>query len=315
MPTDVPTALTILALALLWDGLAGEYPAVVHPVVWIGQAVAAGLRFAPGSGWWRQLLFGTVLTVLIVGCSAGTAWLCLWLVKGYVALEIVFGALLLKASFALKALRNAADSVARPLEAGNLAEARQALRALCSRDPTELGSEDLLAATIESLAENASDSFVAPLLFYVALGVPGAIGYRAINTLDAMIGYRGKFEALGKCAARLDDLANFLPARLTALLLLAAGWLCGGNAVQGWRILCRDGAKTPSPNGGRPMATMAGLLDVCLDKKGVYSLGDRRKHLTLQSLRCAWRIVLVAGVALAGVCGVAITVAGTFRLS
>src|SRR5205807_7932914 len=98
--------------------------------------------------------------------------------------------------------------------------ARLALRSLCSRDSNELTREELLAATIESLAENASDSFVAPLFYYVLLGVPGAVGYRAINTLDAMIGYRGQFEALGKCAARLDDIVNLIPARLTAVLFL-----------------------------------------------------------------------------------------------
>src|SRR5262249_46813113 len=157
-------------------------------------------------------------------------------------------------------LGQAALRVVKPLDADNLDEARVALRSLCSRDPSELSREELLAATIESLAENASDSFVAPLFYFALFGIPGAIAYRAINTLDAMIGYRGKSEALGKFAARLDDVANFIPARLTALLFLALGWLLGSDAARGWRILRRDGANTPSPNGGRPMATMAGLL-------------------------------------------------------
>ena len=170
----------------------------------------------------------------------------------------------------------------------------------------------MLAATIESLAENASDSFVAPLFYYVLLGVPGAMGYRAINTLDAMIGYRGgKFEALGKFSARLDDFANLIPARLTALLFLLTGCLGGGSAVQGCRILRRDGAKTPSPNGGRPMAVMAGLLDVQLTKKGVYSLGEAREPLTPAKVRQAWRIVMAASGVMVFLCCVAL-LAGTW---
>src|SRR5262249_41974852 len=151
-------------------------------------------------------------------------------------------------------------------------------------------------------------SFVAPLFYYMLLGIPGAIGYRAINTLDAMIGYRGQFEALGKFAARLDDAANWIPARLTALLFLSVGWLFQGDVGQGWRILRRDGGKTPSLNGGRPMAAMAGLLGVRLDKPGVYSLGEARHTLTGADARRAWHIVGAAGLTWALVCGSVLSV-------
>jgi adenosylcobinamide-phosphate synthase len=294
MHADLTAAWAILALALLLDGTVGEYPAVLHPVVWIGRSIAAGLRLAPASGWWRQFIFGALLTLLIAACSAGLTWLLLWSVASHPLIGILVGAILLKASFALRELGRAAMGVLGALEAENLHKARRALSSLCSRDASELSPEELLAATIESLAENTSDSFVAPLFYYVLLGVPGAVGYRAINTLDAMIGYHGRFEALGKFSARLDDFANLIPSRLTALLFLMTGWLCGGSTTQGWRMLRRDGAKTPSPNAGRPMAVMAGLLDVQLTKKGVYSLGDAREALTPAKVRQAWRIVLAA---------------------
>jgi adenosylcobinamide-phosphate synthase len=294
MHADLTAAWAILALALLMDGTVGEYPAVLHPVVWIGHSIAAGLRLAPALGWWRQFFFGALLTLLIVVCSAGLTWLLLWSVASYPLFGILVGAILLKASFALRELGRAAKGVLVAMDEGNLPKARRALASLCSRDASELSPEELLAATIESLAENTSDSFVAPLFYYVLLGVPGAACYRAINTLDAMIGYRGRFEALGKFSARLDDFANLIPARLTALLFLMTGWLCGGSITQGWRMLRRDGAKTPSPNGGRPMAVMAGLLDVQLTKKGVYSLGEAREPLTPAKVRQAWRIVLAS---------------------
>jgi adenosylcobinamide-phosphate synthase len=299
MHTDAITACMMLGLALLLDGVLGEYPAFLHPVVWIGKVISAGLRLAPDAGWWRQFIFGAFLTLSIVGFSGGAAWLLMQAACIDSIVEILAGAWLLKSAFALRELGRAAMRVVKPLEEGNLADARLALRSLCSRDARELSREELLAATIESLAENASDSVVAPLCYFFLLGVPGAVAYRAINTLDAMIGYRGRFEALGKFAARLDDVANLIPARLTALLFLVTGYLLGGNMLQGWRMLRRDGAKTPSPNGGRPMATMAGLLDVQLDKPGVYSLGEPRTPLTAAKVRQAWRIVVASSLLLA----------------
>jgi adenosylcobinamide-phosphate synthase len=121
-----------------------------------------------------------------------------------------------------------------------------------------------------------------------------------------MIGYRGQYEVLGKAAARLDDLANLVPARLTAGLLLLAGWLTGKDVAGGWRVLRRDAAKTPSPNGGRPMAVMAGLLGVRLEKKGAYALGDPIAPLTPAAVRDAWRLVVLAGWLMAALCALGI---------
>ena len=161
--------------------------------------------------------------------------------------------------------------------------------------PESLDAEAVAAGAIESVAENASDSIVAPLFYFVLLGVPGAVAYRVINTLDAMIGYRGEYEALGKFAARLDDAVNWIPARLTAGLLLAAGLVLRLDVRGGSRILRRDGARTPSPNGGRPMAAMAGLLGVALAKPGVYVLGDAGASVTPATIGQARRVLTIAG--------------------
>ena len=132
--------------------------------------------------------------------------------------------------------------------------------------------------------------------------MPGAVAYRAINTLDSMVGYRGPFEALGKASARLDDVVNWVPARLTAALLLVAGWVTGLDVAGGWRIFRRDKAKTPSPNGGRPMAMAAGLLGVRLEKPGAYVLGDQAGSLTAATVTRAWRLVVVASWLMVGLC-------------
>jgi adenosylcobinamide-phosphate synthase len=291
---ELATALAILLMALLLDQFLGEYPSPLHPVVWIGKLTSLLLRCAPQSGWWRPFIFGIALAAGVPALCAAAAAGILCLTADIPVLEVILGAFLLKASFALRELGAAAERVRAPIEAGDLPRAREALRSLCSRDPAQLDAEALVAATVQSLAENLSDSFVAPLFFFALFGVPGAIAYRAINTLDAMVGYRGRFEALGKASARFDDVVNWLPARLTALLLLFAGLLAGRDIRRGWHIFRRDRAKTPSPNGGQPMAMMAGLLGVRLEKQGSYALGDPDHALTPATVRDAWRLTVVA---------------------
>jgi adenosylcobinamide-phosphate synthase len=316
MDEATANALAMLGIALLIDLLAGEYPTPLHPVVWMGAGISGLLWLAPAAGWWRQFLFGALLTAGTVAFWTAAAVLVVRFSRfsgGVFFLGLLPGALLLKASFALRELGTAAERVRRPVEAGDLPAAREALRALCSRDASQLDGEALLAAAVQSLAENASDSFVAPLFYYVLAGVPGAVAYRAVNTLDAMIGYRGKYEALGKFAARLDDVANLVPARLTAGLLLLAGWLTRKDVAAGWRVLRRDGANTPSPNGGRPMAVMAGLLGVRLEKKGAYALGDPRTPLTPDTVRDAGRLVALAGWLMAGLCALGVLGAHALR--
>jgi adenosylcobinamide-phosphate synthase len=302
------TALVTLIAALLLDGFVGEYPTALHPVVWIGKSVSFLLRLAPQNGWWPPLLFGLLLALGLPAACFLASQFVLYLGTHLPWGEIVLGTFLLKASFALRELGVAAKRVRSRVAAGDIAGARAALRSLCSRDPEQLESEALLAATVQSLAENASDSFVAPLCYFLLFGVPGAVAYRAINTLDAMIGYRGPFEALGKAAARLDDAVNFVPARLTAALLLLAGCLTGRPIASAWRVFRRDRVRTPSPNGGRPMAMMAGLLGVRLEKKGVYSLGDASRPVTPETVQSAWPLVILASGLMVALCVLAILI-------
>ena len=153
--------------------------------------------------------------------------------------------------------------------------ARRSLRSLVSRDARTLAPPLVAMAAIESVAENTTDSFVGPWLAFALLGLPGAFAYRAVNTLDSMIGYRGRYEYLGKASARLDDLVNLIPARLSALLMLVAGrLLCALPAGRGWRIAMRDRGLTESPNAGWTIGAAAGLLGVALEKTGHYRIGD-----------------------------------------
>lgn len=168
-------------------------------------------------------------------------------------------------------LGRAADRMSETLHAGDLAGARAALPALAGRDPSALDGPELVRATVESVAENTADAAVAPLFWGAVAGLPGLLGYRAVNTLDAMVGHRSaRYERFGWAAARLDDAVNWLPARLTAALTVTCAPLTGGSAAGALRAWRRDGAAHPSPNAGRCEASMAGALGVRLGGRNVY---------------------------------------------
>jgi len=188
---------------------------------------------------------------------------------------LLLEALALTCLLSLRDLVGAAREVAADLGRGDLPAARRAVGYhLVSRPTEELGEAQVVSATVESVAENLTDSLVAPALFFLAGGLAGAAVYRVINTADAMFGYhRGALEYFGKGAARLDDLLNLIPARIAGLSLVAGAALAGESARGALTILRRDRRRTASPNAGWPMAAMAGALGVSLEKPGAYRLG------------------------------------------
>jgi adenosylcobinamide-phosphate synthase len=287
-------SLTILLAAILFDQILGEPPEPIHPVVWMGRTIAVCKRLAPARGKVAQFAVGALVAVTVPAGFAAAAILMQAALRVHPAVWFFASAALLKTTFALRALGGAAHVVRNAVAEARTEDAREALGALCSRDSRRLDGAALVAATVESVAENASDSFVAPLFWFAIFGLPGAIFYRAANTLDAMIGYRGRYEWFGKAAARLDDGLNFVPARITAMLLLAAALFQGRNALQGARVLARDGAATESPNAGRPMAVMAGVLGVELAKPGHYRLGEPNEPLVPLHIDEAWRLARLA---------------------
>jgi adenosylcobinamide-phosphate synthase len=287
-----------LISAVLLDLTLGEPPNRVHPVAWMGRAIEIGRDWALNtSSKFGQLTRGAAIALLLPSGVALMAYGATRLLSSENYLATFMTALLLKPLFAIRALRDAAFLVRDALRRGDLASARSRLRSLCSRDATDLPAPELIAATVESIAENASDSIVAPLLYFAIGRLPAAAFYRMTNTLDAMIGYRGRFEWVGKVAARLDDALNFVPARVTAWMFVIAAPLAGADAIGGARMLVRDGKQTQSPNAGLPMAAMAGLLGVRLEKAQHYALGEPRRSLDVEDITRAWRIVALAAYA------------------
>jgi adenosylcobinamide-phosphate synthase len=249
---------------------------------------------------------GALLTAVVAAVAAlgGVAVAALAARAGWAEPILVGAALWLL--LALRGLFAAAAAVGTPLARGDLHAARAALGwHLVSRPTHDLDAAHVASGAVESVAENLTDAYVAPLAFFLVFGLPGAALYRAVNTADAMIGYRDDgLEYFGKAAARLDDVLNLVPARLSALALVAAAAVAGASARGAWRTLVRDRRRTASPNAGWTMSAIAGALDVTLEKPGAYRLGDGRAP-RAEDIARSVRIVAIAAalltVALVGV--------------
>lgn len=218
------------------------------------------------------------------------------------SLARVLRGLALKPALSLRPLVAAAVDVQRALEQGRLAEARRLLGwHLVSRDTRQLSSDEVAGAAIESVAENLSDSVVAPLLAFRVGGLAGAYAYRVVNTADAMFGYHTQeLEWFGKAAACADDALNLVPARMAALLICCTARVGRGSSRNAGYVARRDAARTASPNAGWPMAAMAGALGVRLTKRDHYSLNDEGRPPRARDIGRACRIV-IAGAALAAI--------------
>jgi adenosylcobinamide-phosphate synthase len=263
--------LLVLAAALLVDGVFGEFPLVFrvfpHPVVLIGRAAATlDRRLNRDSRPERDRFVRGIVTVLVlVGAAAAAglavAWFCRVVAFGW-AWETLIVAVLI----AQKSLFDHVAGVERALAVRGLAAGRDAVRHIVGRDPASLDEHGVARAAIESLAENFSDGVVAPALWYALLGLPGLFACKTVNTLDSMIGYRSpKYRAFGWAAARLDDAMNFVPARLTGLLLAAASLVLRQASPRGaLAAMWRDAGKHRSVNAGWPEAAMAGALGLAL---------------------------------------------------
>jgi len=293
----------ILSLALSIDLILGDPPTYLHPVGWMGKLISLLERLAPKSGANAQILYGTGIVVLGVALFSLPAYFILAYLDGVSRIAyIIVGALLLKSVFTIVGLRRAALQIRDRLRSNDMAGARSKMGALVSRNTEGLDEPLIIAATVESVAENTSDSIVAPLFWFMLLGIPGAVAYRMVNTFDSMIGYRGKYEYLGKSAARLDDVLNFIPARITGLMIVLAAFFARKNARSAWKIMLRDHAKTESPNAGWPMSAAAGALGIELEKVGHYKLGEANSTLTPEKITSALLLMYLVALVWALLC-------------
>lgn len=268
--------LSIIFLAIILDLLWGEVPSSIHPVVLMGMVIEflkpPLLRFKNKSS-------GFFLTIILLALFLIPLYFILRLLQFNLILYLLVSIFVLFTTFAIKGLMDSVSQVKQQLETDvNLA--RQSVSQLVSRDTTNLSNEELASAAVESLTENITDSVISPLFYTLFLGVLGGMAYRVINTLDAMVGYKDEINRdIGWFPARLDDLANYIPARLTGLLMVASAAFMGLDWRNSYRTMINEARKTPSPNSGYPMAAAAGALGVQLEKKGIYTLGESKNPL------------------------------------
>ncbi|MBI9106762.1 MAG: cobalamin biosynthesis protein [Spirochaetales bacterium] len=265
----------ILTASFILDLFFGDPPNSFHPVAWIGQWIdMLWKKRLPGR--FRLFIWGVLIT------SSGIFFLSVPLYFiGFlpVLLIILLSIPLLKLSFSLRNLFKAAGEIRELLETGELDKARtQTAWHLVSRDTTELTEPGIAAAVIESTSENITDSFTSPFFFYLLFGLAGAWAFRFVNTCDAMLGYRrDDYEWGGKFPARLDDILNFIPARITAFFIMIAG--CKKkNLISAFRETLQSRNKTESPNAGWTMAAIAVILDLRLEKKGFYIINEKGRE-------------------------------------
>lgn len=304
-------------LSLLLDYLFGDPKFLPHPVVLVGKLVAFYEKlFYPqnrGQSYFRQGVLLVLAVLLTVGLALGA--LLMWLGR-WPLVQFLVGVYLLYAALAWRSLQVEPGYVVSALRSGNLPRARKMLSYVVGRDTENLNNQQILKATLETIAENTIDGVLAPLFYmclgYFWLGLPGAVVlawlYKAVNTMDSMVGYKNeRYREFGTCAARLDDVANLLPARLGAMLMLLAGSMLGYDAAGGWRIWLRDRYAHKSPNSAQSESVLAGLLGLRLGGPAYYfgklvvkpTIGDERRAPQLSDYDKAcrvlnWSVILAA---------------------
>ena len=303
-------AVVVVVAAVCLDLLLGDPRWFPHPVVWIGQLITAleGVlrRTVP-----NERAGGVCLLVATVGTTYGLSLAILKLAYAVHPYAGFAAAVLLAwTSLAARSLHRESRLVANALARGDINEARRYLSYIVGRDTEALEAPEIWRATVETVAENSSDGVIAPLFFLMLGGPALALAYKAVNTLDSMVGYKNdRYLRFGWASARCDDLVNWLPARLTGLLMVLAAPLIGLSAGGAWRIMRRDGGNHSSPNSGVPEAAAAGALGVRLGGTNVYfgqpvakpTIGEPLRPLSLEAYRGVVRLMYGAeGLMVAG---------------
>jgi len=293
-------SLLIFALAFLIDVAFGEIPDKAHPTVWMGKVIAYLKPRTKSANPRTEKVNGVLLCVGVMALFAVPVFWVLWVLRQIPSwgwpLYIIVAAVLLKTTIALKSMRYYTSPIEKALKSKNMDKARQWLRFIVRRDPNTLDERHIISAAVESIAESTTDGVTSPFFFFALFGVPGAFAFRVINTLDSMVGYRNPVNVnIGWFSAKMDTITNYIPARLTAVFMVASAGLLGVNWRNSWRILLRDKNKTASPNAGWTISAMAGALNTQLEKEGYYALGDG-EAISPEDIKKAWRIMVLTAV-------------------
>src|ERR671920_838586 len=273
------------------DWLFGDPPNRYHPVAWLGQLIDFFLPRLKGSSEKAKGTIFAISLVIIVALAVHFLVFASRYLAGLIALVVV-SAIVFKITIAMKGMDRHTKAIMNRLEACDLEATRHNLSMIVRRKTDDLDEQHILSATIECISESTVDGITGPVFYYSLFGPAGAFAYRVINTLDSMVGYKDDyFKDVGWMSAKLDTVANYIPARITAFLMVVSAKILGADWKNSLNILQRDHGKTFSPNAGYPMATMAGALRVRLEKVGQYTLGDDQEPVTLKKCKDAISIM------------------------
>ena len=301
-------SISVIGFAILIDLIFGDPKNRYHPTAWIGMLIAKFTPIAKNQNVIYEKI-GGVLIILIV--SSIVALLLLSLDVGislistdYVSMiiSVIVGALLLKTTIAIRGMEKHAISVLESLENDNLDMARNYLSMIVKRKTTNLDKNHVISGVLESISENTVDGITGPMFYYAFFGLPGAFVYRIVNTADSMIGYKNNlFKNIGWFTATCDTILNYIPSRLTGLLMIFSAALLQNNWRNSYKVMMRDGKTTESPNAGYPMAALAGALETKFEKINHYKLGDGEIILTKQHVISAIKIMKLTSILFFGI--------------
>ena len=288
-------SILIIGLAIILDLIFGDPRNKYHPTAWIGNFISNLVPLFKNENAHLDKV-GGILIVLISSSVVGGLLLAFNLKLDSIIgnefltiiVTIVVGAILLKTTLAIRGMEKHAVAVVDALENDDIDEARANLAMITKRKTKDLDKNHILSGVLESISENTVDGITGPMFYFALFGLPGAFVYRVINTIDSMIGYKTEmFRNLGWFGANCDNVLNFLPSRITGLVMVLASMLLGNNWKQSYQILKKDSDKTSSPNAGYPMAALAGALDTKFQKVDHYTIGSGSVYLSIKHVRSA----------------------------
>jgi adenosylcobinamide-phosphate synthase len=311
--------IVIVGFALLLDFLIGDPKTKYHPTAWIGKLIAVLVPFTRNNSPKKEL-FGGILIVFIVVAIVSTLLVALDFGISLLTIDIVslvvsiaVSSILLKTTIAIRGMQKHALAVVDALEKDDLDSARNHLSMIVKRNTKHLDKNHISSAVLESVSENTVDGITGPLFYYAIFGLPGAFVYRAINTIDSMVGYKTSlFRNIGWFGANCDTILNYIPSRLTGLVMILSALILGYNWKESFYIMRRDGKKLESPNAGFPIAALAGALGTKLEKINYYAVGDGNIEFTKSHIISAIRLMKVSSILFCGLVTVPIISALSF---
>lgn len=288
-------SLLIFSLAFLIDLVFGEVPDRIHPTLWMGKVTYYFKSKLRNENSRVEKTNGVLLCLLLIALFVIPVYFMLFLVHEFFGWlpYIVASAIILQTTFAIKCMKQYTLPVADSVKKGDYDRARQLLPFIVRRNPTELTKRHIISAAVETIAEGTTDGITSPFFYFALFGVPGAVAFRVVNTLDSMVGYKDRDHInIGWFSAKMDTIANYIPSRLTAILMMLSALLLRENWRKSWRILQRDRKNTASHNAGWTISTMAGALNIQLEKPGFYKIGDNN-DLSPAHIKKALRIMVL----------------------